>query len=127
MSERKLLTLEELRNMVDKPVYIKDKLYEQNTGWIIWDESLNKEWTTGEDVKSYGKDWFAYSTEPTFIDRSAWEPCEFCKIELNKYPYIMACDKYSESNTAYEPEFCPGCGRPLTEEAWLMLEKRLEN
>lgn len=120
MSERKALTLEELRNMIDKPVYIKDKLYEQNTGWIIWDESLNKEWTTGEDVKSYGKDWFAYSTEPTFIDRSAWKGCKYCEGGIYSdfaYDYAMG----EETGN-----FCKHCGRPMTEEAWKMLEKRLE-
>lgn len=59
------------------------------------------------------------------LDRSAWEPCEFCGKELDDYPYIVAHSDYDESNTCYTPAFCPVCGRPLTDVAWDMLERRL--
>lgn len=41
--------------------------------------------------------------------------CEFCKIELEDYPYINACGDCDSSDTIYTPEFCPICGCPLTE------------
>lgn len=41
--------------------------------------------------------------------------CEFCKIELEDYPYINACGDCDSSDIIYTPEFCPRCGRPLTE------------
>lgn len=46
------------------------------------------------------------------LDRSAWEPCCVCSVnhrDWGKYQY----------------SFCPYCGRPLTDAAWEMLEKRL--
>ena len=58
-------------------------------------------------------------------DRSGWEPCDFCGKELDDYPYIVAHSDYYESDTCYTPAFCPVCGRPLTDAAWDMLERRL--
>ena len=50
--------------------------------------------------------------------------CDFCKKELDDYPYIVAHSDYSSSDTCYEPGYCPICGRPLTDEAVdMMLEK----
>lgn len=52
--------------------------------------------------------------------------CDFCKIELDDYPYIVAHSDYSLSDTCYEPSFCPICGKPLTDEAVQMVMERLE-
>ena len=52
--------------------------------------------------------------------------CDFCKIELDDYPYIVAHSDYSSSDTCYEPSFCPICGKPLTDEAVQMVMERLE-
>lgn len=52
--------------------------------------------------------------------------CDFCKIELDDYPYIVAHGDYSSSDTCYEPSFCPICGKPLTDEAVEMVMERLE-
>ena len=52
--------------------------------------------------------------------------CDFCKIELDDYPYIVAHSDYSSSDTCYEPSFCPICGKPLTDEAVEMVMERLE-
>ena len=67
------------------------------------------------------------------IDKGAWEPCGECEKKT--------CDncQYSEYFSRFEPcrscenasrwkpmqNFCGECGRPLTEEARAMLEKRL--
>lgn len=53
--------------------------------------------------------------------------CDFCKIELDDYPYIVAHSDYSSSDTCYEPSFCPVCGKPLTDEAVKMVMERLED
>ena len=50
--------------------------------------------------------------------------CDFCKIELDDYPYIVAHSDYSSSDTCYEPSFCPICGKPLTDEAVQMVMER---
>lgn len=63
--------------------------------------------------------------DPPRLDRSAWEPCDFCEKELDEYPYIVAHSDYDESNTCYIPAFCPICGRPLTDAAWDMLDKKV--
>lgn len=55
-----------------------------------------------------------------------WRGCDFCKIELDDYPYIVAHSDYSSSDTCYEPSFCPICGKPLTDEAVEMVIERLE-
>ena len=66
------------------------------------------------------------------LDRSAWEPCNRCKscwtcksaiepvrAENSK---CFLCEYLSN----YEPlNYCPHCGRPLTDAAWEMLERRL--
>lgn len=73
---------------------------------------------------------------PAHIDREAWKPCDRCRSKEN------AIDRFSghefliddaeiyfyDSEDGWESEeirFCPWCGRPLTEEAWAELEKRL--
>lgn len=76
---------------------------------------------------------------PATIDREAWEPCLFC-CEKNKGRKTLAFDSAGDAvtieidgdNAAIESDsmgfivrFCPECGRPLTEEGWDMLEKRL--
>lgn len=55
-----------------------------------------------------------------------WPGCDFCKIELDDYPYIVAHSDYSSSDTCYEPSFCPICGKPLTDEAVDMVMERME-
>lgn len=68
------------------------------------------------------------------INGEAWEPCVECKTCRNckheeEYdPYegtVGACGQcYKISN--FEPvNFCYDCGRPLTPEARMMLEKRM--
>ena len=52
--------------------------------------------------------------------------CDFCKKELDDYPYIVAHGDYSSSDTCYEPGYCPICNRPLTDEAVDMMLERWE-
>lgn len=52
--------------------------------------------------------------------------CDFCKIELDDYPYIVARGDYNSSDTCYELSFCPICGKPLTDKAVDMVMERLE-
>lgn len=73
---------------------------------------------------------------PAYIDREAWEPCKECRSCENceyvlDYEYDEPCDRCkscldSMRRSRFEPvAFCSKCGRPLTEEAWAELEKRV--
>lgn len=53
--------------------------------------------------------------KPPHLDRSAWEPCGACKSPVDLSYWL-----------GMSVVFCPHCGRPLTDAAWDMLEKRLE-
>lgn len=148
MSERKPLTLEELRDMVGKPVWVETKRRKE---WcILWGyhgpEVIGRAmiFTTRTAAKNqltfadYGKTWLAYATDPTRLDRSAWEPCDDCK-EISYWDEKCDNCKYDdffahqepcascESKSKWEPcySFCPTCGRPLTDAAWEMLERRV--
>lgn len=134
MSERKPLTLEELTELGVRAengenifVYctpLNEWCKVIKYGLLFFGTEDYRSWREIEET--YEKHWLAYATEPLHIDRSAWEPCDFCEKELDEYPYIVAHSDYDESNTCYIPAFCPICGRPLTDSAWDMLEKRLE-
>lgn len=145
MSERKPLTLEELRKMDGKPVwckYIGDTTFPDQ--WMVVNAKMGKcgnaEWELPfEDNpdNAYGKTWLAYATEPPRFDRSAWEPCEHCKPSKNpldrwgphQFPIDgneIYCYDTDEGWEGEEINFCPWCSRPLTDAAWDMLEKRLE-
>ena len=68
------------------------------------------------------------------LNREAWEPCAECKPNcmtcVNNWegtksiPKVCSnCVRYSN----YKPEYkyCYECGRPLTEEAWAEMERRV--
>lgn len=85
------------------------------------------------------------------INREAWKACEYCRendrnvYKTEHYPGICDFETFLDGDddiavnaynhrTQYTEEFCfsfpvlfcPKCGRPLNEQAWEMLEKRLE-
>lgn len=60
--------------------------------------------------------------------RSMWEPCKSCESKCrtclrNGTSRCTKCNNYD----CYYPvsNFCPYCGRPLTNEAWSIIEKRI--
>ncbi len=60
------------------------------------------------------------------LDRSRWEGCEFCLSERqDQGPCVCACSSFNISNKQYATRFCPVCGKPLIEEAWAELERRI--
>ena len=140
MSERKPLTLEQLLRMDGKPVFCIS-LKDGRKKWRVV-QSIEKFvdvvkvicFTDCEDetVASYGKTWVAYAAEPPRLDRSVWEPCRRCKTcQSCKSSIFSLNDKSSgcydcDNMGNYEPMgFCPWCGRPLTDAAWEMLERRM--
>ena len=44
------------------------------------------------------------------LDRNLWKGCRLCNRKYRLW---------------YLTEFCPNCGKPLTEEAWAELERRI--
>lgn len=66
------------------------------------------------------------------LDRSRWEGCEFCNekccescisctVAIDEYP-CKVCKGFSEFESFY---FCPYCGKPICEEAWVELERMI--
>lgn len=143
MSERKPLTLEELRKMDGKPLFVEclnpQKYICPPVGYRILSKSITGRFGVwdGENClieRDYGTDWIAYSYEPPRLGRSAWEPCEQCR-NGNTIIDIPACDQFGLMHNGKSNEqlhflfqfpFCPHCGRPLTDAAWKILEERLE-
>ena len=135
MSERKPLTLEELRKMDGKPVKVVcDESAKETTpgfkplemiclvefvkyaGCVVLRNNVGgkSEYYNNEELEQDGLTVYQY--EPLSLDRSAWEPCEVCGVCGITEVLILKREK-----------FCAYCGRPLTDAAWDMLEKRLEN
>lgn len=113
------LTLEQLREMNGHPVWIAEAPY-----WGHWELSEDAEdYILDRDPDLYGLTypdpdgkgglhklgWLAYAYPPARIDRETWEPCELCE----------------KQRKVFNEKFCGECGRPLTEEAWAELEKRI--
>ena len=153
------LTLEQLREMDGKPVWIERNESPHDGKWFIVDhadiENPDRTLYTKEGVtySDYGVHFTAYAYPPAHIDREAWEkPCNMCggkttlyqhtnttKLFMNTFgnaatlvtectacpPYADCCMKDISANSAFKINFCPECGRPLTEEAWAELKKRM--
>lgn len=70
---------------------------------------------------------------PAKLDRRRWEGCSACAskcCELCLYQNFggddWPCNVCRDGFTGYKPvNYCPACGRPLTEEAWAELERRI--
>lgn len=130
----KPLTLEQLREMDGQPVWIVEypdwghwELSEDANDYIV-DRNLNFYGMKHDDPDGrYGLHklgWLAYSYPPAHIDRSEWEFCLWCK-DLQYLPHEMCAGVKMPGGSEIGASFCPSCGRPLTEEAWAELERRL--
>ena len=135
----KPLTLEQLREMDGKPVWLHTfsrKTKKTNISeWALvassgeYSVSFVRVAVCGRFEKrceDYGKTWAAYACPPVRIDKSkcvaqwipmtdddgcVWFECSACEYDLD---------------SMYGPHpFCPECGRAMTDEAWAELERRL--
>ena len=82
--------------------------------------------------------WVAFSFPPARIDREAWEPCGRCEEkdcsncaygdDPEGRSHCKNCEGENWWRSDWTPyyDFCPWCGRPMTEHAWAKLEKRVE-
>ena len=138
----KPLTLEELRKMDGKPVWVQDLEYPDKSQWRLcyWDRGkylvLQGISTQGYLLEDYGEIWVAYAYEPPRLDRSAWEPCEYCRDYSGKccancwnggkQAYQEPCKScYCASKWKPKENFCPYCGRPMHDAAWETLYQKI--
>ena len=142
----KPLTLEQLRGMANKPVWLHTfssaKKITSVECWALvagaseYSVSFVRVAVAGRMEKKcedYGKTWLAYAKQPAHIDREKWGPCEDCEEKLceNCQSFHLASWKKpckecaGKSNWQPASKYCPWCGRPLTEEAWVELERRV--
>lgn len=132
------LTLEELREMDGKPVWVEFIGHPDGTPikplWMLVNCRENRLVTDVEYVDWNDGAWLAYPYPLPHIDREAWEPCESCntcencrnKDDYNPYEGMLGLCAQCYKKSEFDPfKFCKECGRPLTEEAWAELEKRL--
>ena len=141
------LALEQLREMDGKPVWIhtfSSKIKKTNIEeWALvassseYSVSFVRVAVSGRMEKrcsDYRKTWLAYPYPLPHIDREAWEPCESCntcencrnKNDYNPYEGMLGLCAQCYKKSEFDPfKFCKECGRPLTEEAWAELERRL--
>lgn len=139
------LSLEQLREMDGKPVWIVEY-----PDWGHWELSEDAEdYLCDRDTDLYGfmsdldgeagfheLGWLAYPYPPAHIDRSKWEACDHCKKACWNCNHNLLCCEGNDKECddcvnqskweflAYQ-NYCPKCGRPLTEEAWVELERRV--
>ena len=138
--KREPLTLDQLRKMDGKPAYwLEDESYgiisvDSNGKWagIPFFRGRKNGVNFKYDIESRGME--IYSIEHTCIDRDKWDRCGKCKSCencINEADYNPYEGEYGECGNCYqmsnfEPKkFCHECGRPLTEEAWTELERRI--
>lgn len=82
-------------------------------------------------IELYLETWGAFPYPPARIDREKWTACEYChtcstcKHDTGDWERDPCYDCGHYKNWELGVRFCPRCGRPLTPEAWEMLEKRL--
>ena len=126
------LTLDELWEMDGQPVWIIRM--EDVFGWWaivrISKERANSDYGAYFMLSDYGKTWLAYAYPPAHIDREAWEPCGLCNGAKYVYGHASAVvpngdNGQIEKEIEGDFDYCPECGRPLTEKGWEDLEKRL--
>lgn len=140
------LTLEQLREMSGKPVWIERIEAPYDGKWFIVDyaDTENPDKTlytdSGVTYSEYGKYFIAHPYPPARIDREAWTAEREWFDEETGNPidgiervWGWKCSKCGKAlpddfdNPDYPPkiEFCPFCGRAMTPRAWAELEKRL--
>ena len=129
------LTLEQLRKMDGQPVYLP-----QTNCWaLVTKNPFVPLFTFPDGEQCNAVEWYktvgpAYAYPPAHIDREAWG-CEYCTGDVDDRPFLDSEDLYisgdgrltsdGRDHDFCKIEFCPKCGRPLTEEAWAELEKRM--
>lgn len=135
------LTLEQLREMGGKPVWVERNEAPYDGKWFIVDhadvENPDRTLYTKEGVtySDYGVYFTAYACHPAHIDWESWTAEWEEDGECDHKPYrIRSAEKWKKykcSKCGYKAgrrtsqKYCPSCGKAMTPEAWDELEKRL--
>ena len=79
--------------------------------------------------EAYEMAFAALRARQTPLDRSRWEGCEYCN-ETQWLGGLISGTITAEVNFKTNKDvtflYCPICGRPLTEDAWAELERRIK-
>ncbi len=139
MSAGQPLTLEQLRGMEgQKAIIYRMKSTEPlEPGTVKMNGDVLGDNGTLAYHELYLLTWVAFSFPPARIDREAWEPCGRCEEkdcsncaygdDPEGRSHCKSCEGESWWRSEWTPyyDFCPWCGRPMTEHAWAKLEKRV--
>lgn len=136
------LTPEQLFDMEGKPVLLKYRWTEwcivSGRGeYAVYGKTVRFTRKHGEvlwlSLTDYGKTWTAYAYPLAHIDKEKWDPCEECeRRNCDNCRYTCLSVRSEPCNKCYNAKmwkplrkYCPECGRPLTDEAWAELERRV--
>lgn len=128
----KPLTMEQLREMDGKPMWVERNEEPYDGKWFIVDhadvENPDKTLYTKEGVtySDYGKYFTAYAYTPAHIDLEEWTAEWIYPENEWNLPKCSKCGCNSkDAQYGHKNNFCPKCGRAMTPEAWAEREKRL--
>lgn len=136
--DNKPLTLEEIRNMGGEPVWIENIKHPSKSQFAIIkyvDIKIDVVFQDAFDefsllVSMYGKTWLAYAQKPIGFDKWTAEWKEYTGADAG-FHYCSKCGQqafnYEDAGEIIEvlSDFCPSCGKAMTDYAREMLERRL--
>nr|DAT62596.1 MAG TPA: DNA-directed RNA polymerase [Caudoviricetes sp.] len=145
------LTLEQLREMDGQPVrvvhpktkdwgiysYIALVFVDYNRGIVLLTNKMGGRTVALRDEDSFYRESavvFPYIIpDEAHIDRNAWwecftkpNTCESCEVYVKSSEERKSiCSDCHERSRYIQADFCPRCGKPLTEKAWDEMEKKV--
>ena len=146
----KPLTLEQLKQMNGRPVWWWNKSQKPTVTICLFDRFSKEPHFVSYDfvaedstkISKYSLirrcGYLPYASDPTAhqparIDREKWGPCKECEEKLCENCQFIHLSMWEqpcrecEGKSKWQPagNYCWCCGRPLTEEAWAALERRV--
>lgn len=136
--------IDRIRELIDADLegrcIVLNSGYTETVGGEALRKAMYECFMTNNEITRYTADAIAEKivrdAEDNHIDRNKWKSCWTCENDICRTcvnagadPLGDPCYKCSQDGRQeqYEPaNFCPDCGRPLTNEAWDMLEKRIK-
>ena len=127
------LTMEQLRGMDGEKVLVREletgREYKETlkkvseSGVYLIDEDGEPDYGA---VELYGETWLAYAYPPAHIDREAWTAEWIYPENEFNLPRCSKCGCNSkDAQYSHKDNFCPKCGRAMTQEGRAIMGKRL--